>query len=35
LEPRPGADGGKQDITANCLVIGGTAVSNTAMQLNL
>ena len=27
--------GGKQDITANCLVLGGTAVSNTVMQLNL
>ena len=27
--------GGKQDITANCLVLGGTAVSDTVMQLNL
>ena len=27
--------GGKQDIKANCLVLGGTAVSNTVMQLNL
>jgi len=27
--------GGKQDITANCLVLGGAAVNDTVMQLNL
>src|SRR4029078_11853697 len=27
--------GGKQDITANSLVLGGTPVSNTVMQLTL